>query len=107
MSEWDAREAAFEKRQEVDSELEFKARARRYKLIGLWAAGELGLPPDKAEAYAKRLVEARVNEDDEASLAAWLGEQLKGVSPPITSYRIGIKLGELTAQARRDIFAGH
>ncbi len=106
MSEWDTREAAFEKRQEVDSALEFKARARRNKLVGLWAAEQLGLPQDEAEAYAKRLVEARITEDDDASLAAWLGEQLKGVTPPVTSYRIAIKLGELTAQARSDIFAG-
>ena len=34
-------------------ELQFKARARRNKLLGLWAAGLMGKSGAEAEAYAR------------------------------------------------------
>ena len=41
---------------------EFKANARRNKLLGLWAAGKLGLSGADAEAYAKEVVVADLEE---------------------------------------------
>jgi hypothetical protein len=41
-----------------DEELRFKIGARRNKLLGLWAAAELGLSGAAAEAYAKSVVTA-------------------------------------------------
>jgi hypothetical protein len=106
MSEWDARAAAFEKAQELDAELRFKSLARRNKLIGLWAAGRLGLGEAEAETYAMRLVEAQVENDDDDALAAWLGKELANVAPPISAHRIQRRIGELTAIAAREIFEG-
>ncbi|MGB1154446.1 MAG: ATPase inhibitor subunit zeta, partial [Paracoccaceae bacterium] len=42
MTTFDERENAFENKFAFDSELQFKAEARRNKLIGLWAAHLLG-----------------------------------------------------------------
>jgi len=41
-----------------DAELRFKTLARRNKLFGRWAAGELGLTDEAAEDYAKAVVTA-------------------------------------------------
>jgi hypothetical protein len=41
-----------------DEELRFKIGARRNKLLGLWAAAELGLTGPAAEEYAKTVVVA-------------------------------------------------
>ena len=41
-----------------DEELRFKISARRNKLLGRWAAAELGLPAVAAEEYAKSVVAA-------------------------------------------------
>ncbi len=42
----------------LDLALMFKALARRNKLLGLWAAAEMGLTPEEAGAYAKTVVAA-------------------------------------------------
>lgn len=46
-------------------EVRFKAAARRNKLLGLWAAGELGLSGDEADAYAKTVIAADMKEPGE------------------------------------------
>ncbi len=56
MSTFDKREEGFEKKFAHDEELQFKANARRNKLLGLWAAEKLGLAGDAANAYAKEVV---------------------------------------------------
>jgi len=40
----------------LDEEMRFKATVRRNKLLGLWAAAEMGLSAAEAEAYAKTVV---------------------------------------------------
>ena len=44
MTTFDNRKNGFEKKFAHDEELQFKATARRNKLLGLWAAEKLGLP---------------------------------------------------------------
>jgi hypothetical protein len=56
MTTFDKREGAFENKFAHDAELQFKAEARRNKLLGLWAAGLLGKTGPAAEAYAKEVV---------------------------------------------------
>ncbi len=53
MSTFDKREEQFEKKFAHDAALQFKAHARRAKLLGLWAAEKLGLSGEAAEAYEK------------------------------------------------------
>jgi hypothetical protein len=60
-----SRDEAFEERKKKheekwahDESLRFKVNARRNKLVGLWAAGELGLSGEAADAYAKAVVAA-------------------------------------------------
>ena len=55
---FDDREKTHEKKFAHDAELQFKATARRNKLLGLWAAEKLGLSGAEAEAYAKEVVVA-------------------------------------------------
>ncbi len=56
MTTFDKREQGFEAKFAQDEELMFKATARSNKLLGLWAAGELGLSGDAAASYATALV---------------------------------------------------
>ncbi len=56
MTTFDKREEGFEAKFAHDEELMFKAAARSNKLLGLWAAGQLGLSGDAAAAYATALV---------------------------------------------------
>lgn len=56
------REEGFERKFAFDEELRFKATARRNKLLGLWAAEQLGKTGEDAEAYAKEVVIADFEE---------------------------------------------
>jgi len=62
MTTFDKREEGFEKKFAHDEELRFRANARRNKLLGLWAAGKLGLTGADADAYAKEVVVADLEE---------------------------------------------
>jgi hypothetical protein len=62
MSAFDDRENAFESKFAHDSEMQFRAEARRNKLVGLWAAGLMGKSGDDAAAYAMEVVSADFEE---------------------------------------------
>lgn len=77
MTTFDDREHAFEAKFAHDAEMQFRAEARRDKLVGLWAAELLGKSGDEALAYAMTVVNADVakagTEDVVGKLAADLG----------------------------------
>ncbi len=62
MTTFDDREQTFEKKYAHDAEMQFKAEARRNKLLGLWAAGLMGKSGDDAEAYAKDVIRSDFGE---------------------------------------------
>ena len=62
MSSFDDRENAFENKYAHDAEMQFKAEARRNKLLGLWAADLMGKSGDDAANYAKEVVKADFEE---------------------------------------------
>ena len=62
MTAFENREKAFEDKFAHDADLKFKVAARRDKLVGLWAAAKLGLTGDAADAYAKSIILADLEE---------------------------------------------
>jgi len=82
MTTFDKREQGFEAKFAHDEELMFKATARTNKLLGIWAAQQLGLSGDAAAVYATALVtdnlESRTIDEVVAKVAGDLAS--KGVS---------------------------
>ena len=62
MTTFNEREKGFEAKFKHDEELRFKVTARRNKLLGLWAAKQMGLDDDAAAAYARDVVRADFEE---------------------------------------------
>jgi hypothetical protein len=62
MSTFNDRERAFESKFAHDTEMQFRAEARRNKLVGLWAAGLLGKSGEAATDYAMSVVRADFEE---------------------------------------------
>ena len=58
MTTFDDRENAFENKFAHDEEMNFRAEARRNKLLGLWAAELMGKTGEDADAYAKEVVKS-------------------------------------------------
>ncbi len=79
MTTFDERENAFESKFAHDEAMQFKATARRNKLLGLWAAELLGKSGAEAEAYAMEVVksdfEEAGDEDVFRKLAGDLGDR--------------------------------
>jgi hypothetical protein len=65
MTTFDKRKDAFESKFAHDEELQFRAEARRNKLLGLWAADLLGKTGADAEAYYKAVIAADFEEAGE------------------------------------------
>ncbi len=62
MSSFDKRKKGFEGKFVLDQELEFKASARRNKLLGLWAAELMGMSGAEADEYAKEVIRSDFEE---------------------------------------------
>lgn len=62
MSTFDEREQAYEAQFAHDEEMNFKAEARRNKLLGLWVAKLLGKTGDDAAEYAAEVVKSDLQE---------------------------------------------
>ena len=56
MTTFNDRETAFESKFAHDADMQFRAEARRNKLVGLWAAGLMARTGDDAAAYAGEVV---------------------------------------------------
>jgi len=56
------REEGYENKFAHDAKMQFKAEARRNKLLGLWAAEKLGKSGDDADAYAKEVIRSDFEE---------------------------------------------
>lgn len=103
MTTFNEREKAFENKFKHDEELRFKAEMRRNKLVGLWAAAEMGISGDEAEAYAKTVVEADFEEPGpEDVIRKVMGDfEAKGVD--ISDHLLRKKLDECMTMAMEQI----
>jgi hypothetical protein len=62
MTQFDDRERAFETKFAHDEEMKFRIMARRNRLLGEWAARQMGLSDAETESYAKDVVRADFEE---------------------------------------------
>jgi hypothetical protein len=99
MTTFDKREEAFEKKFAHDEELQFKAGARRNKLLGLWAAEKLGLTGDKAADYAKSVVEADFQEAGDEDVFRKIRADFDAASVAQSDHQIRRAMEELMAEA--------
>jgi hypothetical protein len=101
MTTFDDREQAFEKKYAHDAEMQFKASARRDKLLGLWAAGLMGMSESEAADYAKTVVLADLEEagDDDVFRKVSADLEAKGVS----TEGLRAKMDELLAKAKEQV----
>ncbi|WP_323010366.1 DUF1476 domain-containing protein [Paracoccus sp. (in: a-proteobacteria)] len=100
MTTFDDRERAHEAKFAHDAELNFKAEARRNRLLGEWAAGLLGKTRDDARAYALTVVKSDFDEPGDEDVLRKLTSDLTGKADEDT---IRAKMTELRVTAREQI----
>lgn len=78
MTSFDERENAFEAKFAHDSELQFKAEARRNKIVAHWAAELLGKTGDDFGAYVSEVIRADMEESGSEDVVRKLAADLTG-----------------------------
>src|ERR1700724_876152 len=106
MSTFDKREEGFERKFAHDQDLRFKAHARRNKLVGLWAAGKLGLTGAAAEAYAKDVVVADMDKPDSDGVFNKLRKDFDDKGVAQSDHQIRRSMEEAMASAVAEIKGG-
>ena len=106
MTTFDEREQGFEAKFAHDQDLEFKAGARRNRLLGLWAGELMGLGSPALEDYAKAVVKSDFEQPGEEDVLRKVFGDLKGSGVQISEGDVRVKMDELSAVARQQIRDG-
>ena len=102
MTTFDDRETAFESKFAHDADMQFRAEARRNKLLGLWAAGLMGKTGDDAAAYAREVV----NSDfEEAGIEDVVRKVAGDLGDKSTAAQVRDKLAELLPVAKSQLMS--
>lgn len=106
MTTFDKREQGFESKFALDQEQEFKAVARRNKLLGLWAAEKMGLSAESADQYAGAVVRADFEQPGEEDVFRKIAQDFEGSGISVSEGEIRRKMDELSSVAREQIRNG-
>jgi hypothetical protein len=103
MDSFDKRKEGFEKKFAHDEELRFKATARRNRLLGLWAAEKLGLKGAEADAYAKEVVVADLEEAGDHDVFKKVRKDFDAKGVAQSDHQIRRTMEELMARAVEEV----
>ena len=105
MTTFNDRERAEEAKFAMDGETAFRVSARRNRLLGEWAAGEMGLTPEETDSYKKSVVQADFEEaGDEDVIRKVLGD-LIGAGVDVDEATVRTQLAEKAFEARRQLMS--
>jgi hypothetical protein len=99
MTTFNDRKDAFENKFAHDEQLRFKSMARRNKLFGLWAAGQLGQSGAEADAYAKTVVAADFEEAGDDDVLRKVRKDLEAGGKTVSDGELRRTMDQLLAQA--------
>ncbi|MCU0839776.1 MAG: DUF1476 domain-containing protein [Rhodospirillales bacterium] len=84
-------------------EMDFKIMARRNRLFGLWIADKIGLQGDAAEAYAREVVIADLEEVGEEDLFRKVRADLDNHKTVVADAELRKKLSECFEDAKKQL----
>src|SRR4051794_38306377 len=103
MTTFDDRKDSFERKFAHDEELRFKATARRNKLLGLWAAEKLGMSGAEADAYAKTVVMADLDDPGTGNVFTKIRRDFDAKGVAQSDQQIRNTMDQMMAKAVADI----
>ena len=107
MSSFDKRKEGFENKFARDEELRFRSAARRNKLLGLWAAEKLGKSGDDAQAYAREVIRADMQEAGDEDVFRKIRGDFDAAKVEQSDHQIRRTMEELMGEAVAQIEAGN
>jgi hypothetical protein len=106
MTTFDDREKGFEGKFAHDAEIEFKATARRNRLLGLWAGQLMGLEGQHLQDYAAAVVRSDLTLPGDEDVLRKVAKDLSGSGLKTTEDQVRGKMDEFQAVARGQIQEG-
>ena len=103
MTQFDDRERAFETKFAHDEDMKFRITARRNRLLGEWAARQMGLTDAESESYAKDVIRADFEEAGDNDVIRKVLGDLTGAGIEIDEETIAEALRNKEIEARRQI----
>ena len=103
MSGFKKRKQDAENRFKHDQEIEFKAGVRRNKLLGLWAAEQLGISGDAAEDYAKEVIESDFDRPGDEDVLEKVLKDFTDKGVDMTSSKLRKEMDSLMNVAREQV----
>ena len=100
MTTFDDRKHAFEAKFAHDADMQFRAEARRNKLLGLWAADLMGKSGEDAAAYAIDVMNADFEEAGFEDVVRKVAADLGSLA---TADTVRTKLGEFLGVAKTQL----
>ena len=103
MNQFDDREKAFEAKFAHDQELTFKVMARRNKLLGLWAAGQMGMSDADAEAYAVDVVKSDFEEAGDEDVYRKVKGDLEAKGVDLSEHQVRREMEDQLVIAKKQV----
>jgi len=103
MTTFDDREKAFENKFARDEEMQFRITARRNRLLGEWAARQMGLTEVEAESYAKDVIRSDFEEAGEHDVIRKVLGDLTAAGVDCNEEQVSEALRNKEIEARRQI----
>src|SRR5690242_15430731 len=101
---FDERRRSFEDKWAHDEELHFKVHARRDRLLGEWAAQELGLLGAERDSYVKSVVQTELSKGGEHAVVRKLHADFAAKRLHHSEHMIHKKMEELLKTAGDQVF---
>ena len=102
MNKFDEREKSFEKKFQMDEELQFKIAARSNKYLGEWASLKLGKNEDEKKKYIQEIIKSDLEEAGQEDVFRKIKKDFQAASISIQETEIRNQMEKALLRAKED-----
>ena len=102
MNKFDEREKSFEKKFQMDEELQFKVAARSNKYLGEWASLKLGKNEDETKNYIQEVIKSDLQESGQEDVFRKVKSDFQAASLTIEDSEIRDQMEKALLRAKED-----
>ena len=102
MNKFDERKKSFEKKFQMDEELQFKVAARSNKYLGEWASIKLGKNEEEKKNYIQEIIRADMEEAGSEDVFRKIMKDFKAASISIEEPEIREQMEKALSRAKED-----
>ena len=102
MSKFDEREKSFEKKFQMDEELQFKIAARSNKYLGEWASSMLGKNEEDKKNYIQEIIRSELEEAGQEDVFRKIKKDFQAASISVEEKEIRDQMEKAFLRAKED-----